>query len=187
MTEEFGYHEDLDKSKELLATAGYPDGFSFDMNFANAAIAGTNYQIVAQKVQSDLARVGITANLVPTDLTTMVTAFRAAETSSVMTFWNPDAPEPYLWAFPAVGRVAKRVHWEPPQELIDMVVQAGTEIDVTKQAQIYEDFTRALVDQCTYLVLFQPIYRVAALDTITGWEPNAAGWYVDLFNVKPAQ
>lgn len=187
MTEEFGYHEDLDKSRELLAAAGYPDGFSFDMNFANAAIAGTNYQLIAQKVQSDLARVGITANLVPTDLTSMVTAFRAAETSSVITFWNPDAPEPYLWAFPAVGRVAARVHWEPPQELIDLVVQAGTETDTLRQAEIYEEFTRALVDQSVYVILFQPIYRVAALDTITGWEPNAAGWYVDLYNVKPAE
>lgn len=187
MTEEFGYHEDLDKSRELLAAAGYPDGFSFDMNFANAAIAGTNYQLIAQKVQSDLARVGITANLVPTDLTTMVTAFRAAETSSVITFWNPDAPEPYLWAFPAVGRVAARVHWEPPQELIDLVVQAGTETDTVRQAEIYEEFTRALVDQSVYIILFQPIYRVAALDTITGWEPNAAGWYVDMYNVKPAE
>lgn len=187
MTEEFGYHEDLDKSKDLLVAAGYPDGFSFDMNFANAAIAGTNYQLIAQKVQSDLARVGITVNLIPTDITTMVTAFRAAKTSSVMTFWNPDAPEPYLWAFPAVGRVAGRVHWEPPQELIDLVVQAGTEKDIVRQAEIYTEVTKTLVDQCTYIVLFQPIYRVASLDTITGWEPNAAGWYVDMFNVKPAK
>jgi peptide/nickel transport system substrate-binding protein len=187
MTKEFGYHEDLEKSKQLLAAAGFPDGFSFDINFANAAIAGTNYQLIAQKIQSDLARVGITANLVPMDLTTMVTAFRAAETTSVITFWNPDAPDPYLWAFPAVGRVAKRVHWTPPQQLIDMVTAAGTEIDPAKQAKIYEEYTKSLVDQCVYIVLFQPVYRVAALKTITGWEPNAAGWYVDLFNVKPAQ
>jgi peptide/nickel transport system substrate-binding protein len=187
MTKDFGYKEDLEKSKQLLTEAGLPDGFSFDMNFANAAIAGTNYQLIAQKIQSDLARVGITANLAPMDLTTMVTAFRAAETTSVITFWNPDAADPYLWAFPAVGRVAKRVRWTPPQELTDMVIAAGTETDPVKQAQIYEEYTRALVDQCVYIVLFQPIYRVAALNTITGWEPNAAGWYVDIFNVKPAQ
>jgi len=35
--------------------------------------------------------------------------------------------------------------------------------------------------------LFQPIYRVATRKEITGYEPTAAGWHVDLFNVKPTE
>ena len=60
LTEAIGYREDLDKAKELLAAAGNPDGFAFDLSYANAAIVGTSYQLLAQKIQSDVARVGIT-------------------------------------------------------------------------------------------------------------------------------
>jgi peptide/nickel transport system substrate-binding protein len=185
-TEEFGFHEDLDRARELLAEAGYPDGFEFDLAFANAAIAGTNYQLVAEKVQSDLARVGIQANLKPMDLTTMVTAYRAAELQSVITFWNPDAPEPYLWAEASVARVADRVRWEVPQELVDLVHEAGGSKDPEEQASLYIEYEKALVDNASYIILLQPVYRVAVSADITGYESTAAGWYVDMFNLQPA-
>jgi peptide/nickel transport system substrate-binding protein len=186
-TEEFGYHEDLDKAKELLAAAGYPDGFEFDLAFADAAIAGTNYQLVAQKVQSDLARVGITANLKPMDLTTMVTAYRAAELASVITFWNPDAPEPFLWAEASVARVAARVRWEPSEDLVQLAHDAGAAKDLETQVKLYEDYEKQLVDQAVYIILLQPVYRVVTSQAITGYQSTAAGWYVDMFNIKPSQ
>ena len=59
LTKEIGFREDLAKSKQLLAQAGMPDGFKFQLSYGNAAIAGVGYQNLAQKLQSDLARVGI--------------------------------------------------------------------------------------------------------------------------------
>lgn len=95
-TAEIGYHEDLDRARELLEEAGNPDGFEFELSITNAAIVGTNYQLIAQKIQSDLARVGIQANLNPLDPVTLRTRFNGGETQAVVTFWNPPSPEPYL-------------------------------------------------------------------------------------------
>jgi ABC-type transport system substrate-binding protein len=63
------YEQDLDRARELLAEAGVPDGFEFDM-----AIPGgvTGQERQAELLQEQLAEVGITANIVPlgTDIAT---------------------------------------------------------------------------------------------------------------------
>jgi peptide/nickel transport system substrate-binding protein len=186
LTKEIGYRQDLAKAKKLLADAGLPNGFAFKLSYAKAAMAGTSYDLVAQKLQSDLAQVGITAELDPMDQATLRTQYKEGKSQSVLTFWSPDAPEPYLWAAASIQRVAKRVRWTPPKELVDTVTRAGGEPDATKQAGFYREYQKALVDQANYIILIQPIYRVATTKAITGYELTAAGWQVDLYGVKPA-
>ena len=142
---------------------------------------------MAQKIQSDLARVGITAELDPLDQATLRTQYKEGKTQSVLTFWNPDAPDAYLWAQPAVGRVSKRVHWAVPKEVADLVTRAGGEADAAKQTALYREFQKILVDQANYVILIQPVYRVATSKAITGYALTAAGWQVDLYDVKPAK
>ena len=96
--------------KKLLADAGNPDGFAFELTYSNNAIAGVSYQNLAQKLQADLARAGIKANLNPIDQVNLRTLFTQGKLQSVLTFWNPPAVENQLWASATVNRVAKRVH-----------------------------------------------------------------------------
>ena len=44
-----------------------------------------------------------------------------------------------------------------------------------------------LIDQANYIHLIQPIFRVATGKAITGYQLTAAGWQVDLYDVKPAK
>ncbi len=187
LTKEIGPKQDLAKAKKLLADAGLPNGFSFKLSYGKAAIGGTSYDLVAQKIQSDLARVGITAELDPVDQATLRTAYKEGKTQSVLTFWNPDAMEPWLWAQPAIGRVSKRVHWTPPKDIVDLVARAGGEPDAKKAAGLYREFQKMLIDQANYIHLIQPIFRVATSKAITGYQLTAAGWQVDLYDVKPAK
>ncbi len=187
LTKEISFKQDLPKAKKLLAEAGLPNGFSFKMSYGKASIAGTSYDLVAQKIQSDLARAGITVELDPMDQATLRTAYKEGKTQSVLTFWNPDAMEPYLWAQPSIGRVAKRVHWAPPKDIVDLVNRAGGEPDPKKSAGLYREFQKMLIDQANYIHLIQPIYRVATSKAIDGYRLTAAGWQVDLYDVKPAK
>ncbi len=186
MTREFGYRQDLDKAKGFLQQAGLPNGFEFDLSITNAAIVGSNYQVIAQKVQSDLARVGIKANLKPLDPVNLRTQYNGGKTQSVITFWNPPSPETDLWAGASIERVAKRVHWDVPQALRDLVKQAGAEPDLAKQIALYKRYQQELVNNANYIILLQPIYRIAVRNTIKDFHVTAAGWYVEMEQIQPS-
>ncbi|MEZ5865008.1 MAG: hypothetical protein R3D25_13440 [Geminicoccaceae bacterium] len=51
--------------RALGCVAGNPDGFSFQLSYANAAIVGTSYQLLAQKIQSDLPASGSRSSSTP--------------------------------------------------------------------------------------------------------------------------
>ncbi len=184
IAKQIGYHQDLDRARDLLKQAGMADGFSFDINYGNAAIAGVSYGLLAQKIQSDLARIGIKANLAPLDQVTMRTQYTTGKTSAALTFWNPPAVEDELWAAASVERVAKRVHWSPPADLVKLVHQAAAESDPEKQSDLWVAYQKAIVDQANLITLFQPIYQIAVRDSIKVFPLTAAGWQVDLYAVK---
>lgn len=186
LREEFGYHQDLDKAKQLLAEAGTPTGFTFKLSYGTgAAVAGIGYDIVAQKLKSDLARVGIVAELNPMQQSALRDGFRAAELESVLTFWNPDAMDPALWADPTIQRVAARVRWTPPQDIVDLVAKADGEKDATTRNELYVQYQKQFADMALLQVLLQPVYSVAVLNVIGTYIPTAAGWQVDLYTVAP--
>jgi peptide/nickel transport system substrate-binding protein len=186
LTKEIGFREDLPRAKKLLADAGLPEGFSFQLAYGNAAIAGVQYQNLAQKIQSDLARVGIKAELAPMDQLNMRTMYLGGKAQAVLTFWNPPAPENQLWALATIDRVAKRVLWDVPPEVRKLVNEAGAERDLVKSAALYRKYQEVMVDQANHFVLIQPIYQVAMRKSVAGVQLTAAGWMAELGGAKPA-
>jgi peptide/nickel transport system substrate-binding protein len=186
LTNEIGYRYDPDKAKDLLKQAGLESGFSFDLSYGDASVAGTTYSLLAQTIQSQLAAVGITANLQPLDQSTARDKYRAGELASCLTFWNPDGPEAWTWASASVQRVADRVRWKVPAELTDLVARAGGASNPEESHKLYREYAEALIDNTNYIILFQPIYRVAVRKSVAGWEMTATGWQVDLGALSPA-
>jgi peptide/nickel transport system substrate-binding protein len=184
---QIGFREDLAKAKELLAKAGMPDGFELEIAYGNAAIAGISYQTLGQKLQADLSRVGIKAKLNPMDQVNARTTYTTGKAQGgVLTFWNPPAVENLLWAAATVERVAKRVHWVPPEALVKLVHDAAAERDPKKQADMWVEYQKQMVDQANHFILFQPIYQIAVRDSLAKLPLTAAGWQLDMYAVKQA-
>jgi len=186
LTKEIGYHEDLARSKKLLAEAGLPDGFSFQLAYGNAAIAGVQYENLAQKIQSDLARVGIKAVLAPMDQLNMRTLYLGGKLEAGLTFWNPPAPENWLWSGATINRVAKRVHWDVPDDVRKLVADAAAERDLAKAAVLYRKYQEIMIDQANHFVMIQPIYQVGVRKSVQGLQLTAAGAMAELGGAKPA-
>ena len=183
--DKFAPKEDLALAKQLLQKAGLPDGFEFELSYGQAVIDGVSYGTIAQKIQSDLARVGIRMKLNPMDQVNMRTQFITGKATAALTFWNPPAVNNYLWAGAATQRLAKRVHWTPSEEVLQLVRDATGEPDPDKQAQLWLRFQQVLLDQANIIVLFQPIYQVAVRDSVGTFSLTAAGWLADVGSAKP--
>jgi peptide/nickel transport system substrate-binding protein len=182
-----GFKHDPAKAKELLAKAGFPDGFEFEIAYGNAAVQGVTYQELGQKIQSDLLKVGIKANLRPMDQVNLRTEYTTGKAKGgVLTFWNPPAVENQLWASAVINRVAKRVHWDVPEDVKKLVAAASQESDPKKQAELWVEWQTKMVDQANHFILFQPVYQIAVRDTIKNLPLTAAGWMLDLHGVTPA-
>lgn len=186
LTREIGFRQDLDKAKKLLTEAGLPNGFEFDLQYGNGAITGTSFQVLAQKLQADLARVGIIAKLAPLDQVTFRTNYTTFKATSALTFWNPPAIESELWAAATVERVAKRVHWIPPEDVVKLVHRAAAEPDKQKQIALWREYQQIMVDQANLLILFQPIYQIGVRRSVKAFPLTAAGWQVEMFGAQPA-
>jgi peptide/nickel transport system substrate-binding protein len=184
-TEAVAIHEDLDKAKALLQSAGLAEGFEFEIAYGNVAIAGVTYQTLAQKIQADLARVNIRAKLTPMDQVNLRTTYTGNKAQGgVLTFWNPPAVENLLWSAATVERVARRVHWTVPEDVTKLVHTAAAEPDAKKQAEQWIEYQRHLVDQANLLILFQPIYQIAVRNILDKLPLTAAGWQIDMYDVK---
>ena len=184
---QIGFKQDLAKAKELLAKAGFKDGFEFEISYGNAAVQGVTYQDLGLKIQSDVARVGIKVNLRPVDQVNLRTEYTTGKSKGgVLTFWNPPAVDNWLWAGAVINRVAKRVHWTPPDDVRKLVAEAATETDAKKQADLWVEWQKQMVDQANHFVLFQPVYQIAVRNTVKDFPLTAAGWMLDLYGVKPS-
>ncbi|MBI1773723.1 MAG: ABC transporter substrate-binding protein [Proteobacteria bacterium] len=186
MTREFGYREDLAKAKQLLAAAGLANGFEFELAYPNAAYFSTSYLLMTQKIQADLARVGIKMSLKPMDNVNWRSQFNGAKLQATVAPWNSPSPNPHLWAGASVQRVAKRVGWEPPADIVDLVSKGAAEPDPAKQAAFYKRYQEILVANAHYITLMQPIYRVAAHKAVAGVQLTPNVWKMELGKIRPA-
>jgi len=184
-TKEFGFRQDLDKAKALLAQAGLQNGFSFDMQYGNTAYFGVSYQLIAQKVQADLARIGVKVNLFPMDTVNMRTQFVAGKSQSVISYWTGNM-DVTLWTQPSIERMATRTRWEVPQSMKDLVFKATREEDQQKQFAMWLEYQKILVDNANYIILFQPDIQVAARKGIAGVNLTATGGMLEMYDIRPS-
>jgi len=183
-TGQLGYREDLEKARTLLRTAGFPDGFEFKLSYGDAVVSGLSYAVLAQKLQADLARVGIKVLLDPMDQVNLRTQYTTGKSTAVLTFWNPSGVEIDGWASATVQRVARRVHMTPSPELVKLTQDAAAETDPAKKSAMYIAYQKAIIDQANLLILFQPVYQFAVRAAIISFPLTAAGWEVELFRTS---
>jgi len=181
-----GYPHDPAKAKELLAQAGYADGFTVKMVFPTRTFAGgLAAETLAAKIQADLAEVGINLELEPREPVSHLADYRAGKLAMTISPWTPDFLDPHGWAIPfgvPGGSAAKRVHYEN-KEVGDIAIAAGKETDPEKRAQMYLEFQKKLLDDAPFIGLIQPKVLIAVGPDVQGYVFNPV-WWVDLYGLS---
>jgi peptide/nickel transport system substrate-binding protein len=175
---------DLDAARALMAEAGYADGFEITMDYWDVTFQGVNLNTNAQKVQADLAEIGITVNLSPGELGPKLEAYRNGTQVFGMWWWGPDIEDPsdFLSFLPG-GKVAKeRALWledSVSQELLDMIAAARVETDEAARLALYGELQLANQQNSPFAPFNQPDVQTAFRADLQGyiWHP---AWLVDL-------
>jgi peptide/nickel transport system substrate-binding protein len=175
---------DLDKAKSLLTEAGYPDGFEIELKYPNFSFQGVDMNTNAQKIQSDLAEVGIKVTLKPAELQVALEEYRQGKEGFGYWFWGPDKLDPVdLLSFLPGGNVAtQRALWTPEKadkELLSLIDKAKVESDNTARLDEYAKLQDYLQQNGPFAPFNQPDIQTAFRANLEGyvWHPQ---WLLDV-------
>ncbi len=129
---------DPDKARELLAEAGYPNGFAVDFD-VNPAIGGHNIMEVAEVMVAQLAAVGIQVRLNSVEYGVMVDRVLSLDTVAPMFAWDwktwyndPDGVLNGLFHSSSIASFTRNA-------ALDELIEAGRHtLDTAAREQIYE-------------------------------------------------
>ena len=186
----FPYATDRNRARALLREAGAGE-ISGRMSHYQATLSGVEVTLLAQKIQADLAAVGIRVELNSLPPPLAVQEWRAGKTQIGVFRWVADYPDPsnYLIFLPG-GNVGLRVQWQAnaspvAQELIRMGDAAESELDPRRRAGNYQRLERRLVEVGPFIPLFQPTVPYAYRTNLHGVNYHSV-WAVDYYPVSKA-
>ena len=169
------YTFDPAKAKQLLADAGYPNGFSIDLDAPNFA----PFTNMAQSVQSTMAQGGIKVNIISAEMKPLLTKYRAREHQMLMVYWGPDYMDPHTNADGFItntdnsdGAAQKPLAWRNAWQDQDMnaaVLAAAGERDENTRKQDYIDLQKKLLDVGPYIIMFQATTQLAERSNVQGY------------------
>ncbi|RMF32965.1 MAG: ABC transporter substrate-binding protein [Alphaproteobacteria bacterium] len=170
------YKLDIAKGKELLAEAGYPDGFEVTIDSLNTS----PYMEIAQSLQQTLGQAGIKTEIIPQDGSALWPKYRARRHGLILARWSPDYVDPHSNAdsfahnpdnrleAKLTGVLAWRNAWKD-DEINALTVAARTEIDLEKRAQLYAELQRKHQTNSPFVIMFQQNEQVARRANVQGF------------------
>ena len=182
---------DLDLARELLAEAGYEDGFDITLQYPTFTFQGVNMDTNAQKIQADLAEVGINVTLEPADLQVALEQYRTGQQGFAYWFWGPDVLDPIdMLSFVVGGKVAaERANWTDDMDdpaLIELRDRARVAIDPEEREEVFTELQAALQESSPFAPFLQPNVQTAFRSDLQGyvWHPQ---WLLDLALLSRAE
>ncbi|MEY9196433.1 peptide/nickel transport system substrate-binding protein [Sinorhizobium fredii] len=155
------YTFDVAKAKELLAKAGYPDGFTVTMDVRNTQpVTG-----IAESFQQTLGQAGVKLEIIPGDGKQTLTKYRARNHDMYIGQWGMDYFDPHSNADTFTNNpdnsdagtnktLAWRNAWDVP-ELSKKTKEALLERDSAKRAEIYKELQKSVLDDSPFVIIFQ--------------------------------
>ncbi len=156
-------YTNIEAAKQLLAEAGYPDGFEIDMPVCDLSVESIILTDVAQKVKDDLAQIGITVNIVPYPWAAGYgDEYRDGTLGFSVMYWGIDYSDPNVQLeFLAGGKVGLRAGWtaEMDPEIAAMYGEAMNATDDTDRIAVLEKIQDATYEYGPFTMIAQaPCY-----------------------------
>ena len=166
---------DVAKAKELLAEAGYPDGFTVTMDTRNTP----EITAIAQAIQQTAAQAGVTIELIPGDGQQTLTKYRARNHDIYIGRWGPDYQDPHTNADTFARNpdnsddaASKPLAWRNSWDIPDMTKEADAamlEADPAKRAEMYVALQKEGQETSPFVIMFQEIEVLGLRKNVDGF------------------
>ncbi|WP_375657936.1 ABC transporter substrate-binding protein [Bartonella sp. CL436QHHD] len=172
---------DIQKAKQLLAEAGYPNGFE-----ANFLVSNTPYTLLlAQSLQDSAAQAGVRLKIERVAGTQLFSKVNARAFDTAFIGWNNDSVDPHTMASRLIFNPDNRFearntaypswkHGYFDAKMNQKVEEALFQKDPQKRAQLYADLQRELMQKGPYAFIFQQYSVVAMTPDVKKWVWNSA-------------
>lgn len=146
-----GFDYDVDRAKELMAEAGYPDGgITTTLTYAS----GAPYDQIATVIQANLAEIGVTVTLNQMETATLKSTCVEGGQELFLWRWNEDSKVDFVYRdLFYTGSGSNYHHYSDAKadELTDLV---ATEKDPEKRLADAKELQEYLVDACPQVPLY---------------------------------
>lgn len=169
-------YNDNEKAKELLAEAGYPDGFEID--FAIGQVQGMlKVKEVAEAVQAQLAEVGIKANIIQYETAAMFEAYRNSELEMYLFPWRSN-PETARHLEVLLHSETRGYYYKNP-EMDKLLDDFMTEMAPEKRAEKGEILSKFVHEEAPWIFMYVQQEAFGVNTDRIKWDINPAA--VDMF------
>jgi peptide/nickel transport system substrate-binding protein len=176
------YKKDIVKAKQLLAEAGYPNGFDTEMWY----VAGYPWlETVVPKIQADLAEAGIRVKLVPTT-GAEISERRAAQAIPMYILgWGGGLahPENYVGAWTDYDRklMAYWMKFDDPKAK-ELTAKTGIAASDEEAKKIYDELTEYMFQNGPYAVWALLYHHWVSRDYVTRLDVHPVLWLYTIFD-----
>lgn len=180
--------QDTTAAKEALTASGYA-GETVTLSFPNDyPVGGVDFTSVAERVQAQLAEVGVTVELAPAPFATELDAYVNGTEAFGLWFWGPDyADSANFLPFAPGLKVGLRAGWtaDDSPELSQLAADAYAAATVDERNALFAEFAEKMQEEGPFVPLIVPGSNIATTADVTGAAYNSV-WTLDIAELTPA-
>jgi peptide/nickel transport system substrate-binding protein len=176
----FTYTHDVAKAKQLLAEAGYANGFTFTLLYASPTVGAAQ---AAQVLQANWAEIGVKVQLQEIAEATRRERVDKGDFEASMGQWVKTA-QPYwtlnVWHESSRFGLAGDRSFYKNEQVDKLLAAASAEMDLTKRTGLYSQATDLVMKDAPYVYLYQRNSMLPMRDNLKGHLYNPVPYRINI-------